>query len=58
MSQMGLVGARRGEEPVTTTPLGDSDTPGDLVNRHFSVDAPNRLRLADLSRVRTRTGWV
>ena len=58
MSQMGLVGARCGEEPVTTTPPGGSDTPGDLVNRHFGVDAPDRLRLADLSRVRTRSGWV
>ncbi len=58
MSKMGLVGARRGKEPVTTTPPVGSDTPGDLVNRHFGVDAPNRLRLADLSRVRTRTGWV
>ena len=58
MSQIGLVGARCGKEPVTTTPPVDSDTPGDLVNRHFSIDAPNRLWLADLSRVRTRTGWV
>ncbi len=58
MSKMGLVGTRRGKEPVTTTPPVGSDTPGDLVNRHFGVDAPNRLRLADLSRVRTGCGWV
>ncbi len=58
MSKMGLVGARLGKEPVTTTPLGDSDTPSDLLNRHFGVDAPDRLWLADLSRVRTGCGWV
>ncbi len=57
MSQMGLVGARRGKEPVTTTPAAD-DTPEDLVNRCFGVDAPDRLWLADLTWVRTRTGWV
>ena len=58
MAQMGLRGVVRGAEPRTTTPAGDDGLPEDLVNRDFSVDAPDRLWLADLTWVRTRSGFV
>ena len=53
MAQMGLAGRR----PRTTTPA-DGNLPEDLVNRDFGADAPDRLWLADLAWVRTRSGWV
>ncbi len=57
MAQMGLAGTRRGRRPRTTTPA-DGDLPEDLVNRDFGASAPNRLWLADLTWVPTRSGWV
>ena len=57
MAQMGLAGARRGKKPCTTTP-GGGEMPDDLVNRDFGAGAPDRLWLADLTWVRTRSGWV
>ena len=58
MAQMGLAGARRGRKPRTTTPASGDEAPEDLVNRDFAVSAPNRLWLADLTWVPTRSGWV
>ncbi len=58
MAQMGLAGARRGRKPRTTTPGSGEETPEDLVNRDFAAPAPNRLWLADLTWVPTRSGWV
>ena len=57
MAQIGLAGTRRGKKPCTATPAA-GDVPEDLVNRDFGADAPNRLWLADLAWVRTRSGWV
>ena len=57
MAQMGLSGVVRGRRPQTTTPGGDG-LPEDLVNRDFGVDAPDRLWLADLTWVPTRSGFV
>ena len=58
MARMGLQGVRRGATVRTTTSDPHADRPADLVNRDFSVPAPNRLWLADLTYVRTRSGWV
>ena len=58
MRRMGLEGTRRGGTVRTTTPADDAERPADLVNRDFAVPAPNRLWLADLTYVRTRSGWV
>ena len=58
MRQLGLEGTRRGATVRTTTSDPDADRPADLVNRDFTVPAPNRLWLADLTYVRTRSGWV
>ncbi len=58
MRQLGLEGTRRGATVRTTDPDPDADRPADLVNRDFTVRAPNRLWLADLTYVRTRSGPV
>ena len=59
MGDMGLVGARRGRAFKVTT-LGDDRLarPADLVERDFSAPGPNRLWVADLTYVKTHTGWV
>ena len=57
--QMGLVGNRRGKTWTVTT---DSDhplpRPADLVDRDFDAPAPNRLWVADITYVKTHSGWV
>ena len=59
MRDLGLSGARRGKAFVVTT---DSDhalqRPADLVEREFTAAAPNRLWVADLTYVKTHSGWV
>ena len=59
MRDLGLQGARRGRTWVRTT-VGDDtlDRPADLVERQFTAPAPNRLWLADLTYVKTHSGWV
>ena len=32
--------------------------PADLVKRHFIAEYPNQLRVADITYVKTITGWV
>ena len=59
MRDMDLSGARRGRSWVHTT---DSDhdlhRPADLVDRDFAAPAPNRLWVADITYVKTHSGWV
>jgi putative transposase len=59
MRDLGLVGCRRGREWVRTT-IGDDalDRPADLVEREFRAPAPNRLWVADITYVKTHSGWV
>ena len=59
MRQLGLSGAKRGKA-FTITTVGDErlDRPADLVERRFRAPAPNRLWVADLTYVKTHTGWV
>ena len=59
MRQRGLSGAKRGKA-FTITTVGDDrlDRPADLVARQFRAPAPNRLWVADLTYVKTHTGWV
>lgn len=59
MAQMGLRGATRGRRWVRTT-IADpaAARPADLVNRDFSVPAPNRLWVSDLTYVAVRAGFV
>jgi len=61
MRDMGLSGVVRGHrfKPPTTT-IGDEAAfrPADLVERQFQAPAPNRLWVADLTYVKTHSGWV
>jgi putative transposase len=55
----GLSGARRGKAfKVTTRPDDRQHRPTDLVERRFRAPAPNRLWVADLTYVKSHTGWV
>ena len=55
----GLSGARRGRAfKVTTVADEHQHRPSDLVDRQFTAMAPNRLWVADLTYVKTRTGWT
>ena len=59
MRDMGLQGCRRGRVWVRTTEGDDTlDRPADLVERQFTASAPNRLWVADLTYVKTHSGWV
>jgi putative transposase len=56
---MGLSGARRGKAFKVTTRHDDRQhRPADLVDRNFKAPAPNRLWVADLTYVKTYSGWV
>jgi putative transposase len=59
MRRLGLRGVVRGKTRVRTT-IGDaaSNRPLDLVARQFRAPAPNRLWVADLTYVKTHSGWV
>jgi putative transposase len=59
MTDLGLRGCRRGRVFIRTTEGDDRlDRPADLVERQFQASAPNRLWVADLTYVKTHTGWV
>ena len=59
MRQIGLVGNRRGRTWTATTDSGhDLPRPADLVDRDFAAPAPNRLWVADITYVKTHSGWV
>ncbi|MGH3041491.1 MAG: IS3 family transposase [Gaiellaceae bacterium] len=58
MRDLGLRGVVRGKPKFTTIPGDAADRPGDLVDRNFTASAPNRLWVADLTYVRTWSGFV
>jgi putative transposase len=59
MDDLGIEGCRRGRVFVRTTEGDDTlERPADLVQRDFRASAPNRLWVADLTYVKTHTGWV
>ena len=59
MRAVGLSGARRGKAfKLTTVPGDEALRPADLVEREFKAPAPNRLWVADLTYVKTHSGWV
>jgi putative transposase len=57
MDELGLCGVTRTKKVRTTKPAPESERPGDLVHRAFSADAPDRLWVADLTYVWTRSGF-
>jgi len=59
MRTEGLRGIRRGNRRRTTIADGaETERPEDLVKRRFVAEAPNQLWVADLTYVRTHSGWV
>ena len=58
MRALGLKGEVRGKTWKTTFPDLSAPRPFDLVERDFAVSAPNRLWVADLTYIRTWSGYV
>jgi putative transposase len=59
MRQLGLAGVVRGSAKRTTVPAEQPGArPADLVDRNFTAAGPNRLWVADLTYVRTWSGFV
>jgi putative transposase len=59
MRDLGLHGVRRGRSYKVTTHADERQhRPSDLVDRNFTAPAPNRLWVADLTYVKTHSGWV
>lgn len=59
MRAHGLRGICRDKTRRTTVPEGGQTArPADLVQRQFDAGAPNQLWVADLTYVRTHTGWT
>ena len=59
MRGLGLRGVVRGKAAARTTFSEKADDrPPDLVARQFRAPAPNRLWVADLTYVKTHSGWV
>ena len=58
MRDLGLKGAVRGRPHRTTVADCSADRPADLVDRDFTAVAPNRLWVADLTYVRTWSGFA
>lgn len=58
LRDLGIQGAVRGKTKRTTIPVDDAARPADLVDRRFVASAPNRLWVADLTYVRTWSGFV
>ncbi len=58
MGALGIAGVVRGRRHRTTVPDEVSARPADLVERDFRAPAPNRLWVADLTYVRTWSGFA
>lgn len=58
MRELGLRGVRRGRQVRTTIPDETTPRPLDLVQRDFRASAPNRLWVADITYVRTWSGFA
>ena len=58
MKAAGLRGISRIKTPRTTVRATTPDTRPDLVQRDFTAPGPNRLWVADITYVKTHSGWV
>ncbi|MFE9722582.1 IS3 family transposase [Streptomyces sp. NPDC005794] len=53
-----LRGVSRAKSPRTTRPAPETMRPADLVKRQFTAEAPNVLWVADITYIKTHSGWV
>ena len=58
MRVTGLHSVRRAKSPRTTRSAPKDQCPADLVKRHVNAFRPNELWVADITYVRTFSGWV
>lgn len=58
MRTLGLTGVRRDKGTRTTIPAKDGKRAGDLLDRDFTAEAPNRTWVTDFTYVRTWAGFV
>jgi putative transposase len=58
MKTLALSGIRRSKGIRTTIPSADGIRAGDLLNRQFRAEEPNRVWVTDFTYVRTWAGWV
>ena len=58
MRELGIAGMVRGKPKRTTVPAEKSQRPSDLVRRNFAATTPNRLWVADITYVRTASGFA
>lgn len=58
MRAAGLRGITRAKGPRTTRPAPETRRPSDLVNREFTAHGPDQLWVADITYIRTFSGWV
>lgn len=58
MRLLGLCGVRRDKTCRTTVQAKDGKRAGDLVDRDFTAEAPDRLWVTDFTYVRTWSGWA
>ena len=58
MRRLGLAGVVRGKTKRTTITDAEASRPGDLLHRDFTAPAPNRRWVADITYVRTWSGFV
>ena len=58
MRELGLSGVVRGKVRRTTVPDESAPRPADLVDRDFRAPVPNQLWVADLTYVRTWSGFA
>lgn len=57
MTKAGLSGVRRGRTPFTTVPTQKPDHRPDLMDWKFTAQGPNELWVADITYVRTTSGF-
>ncbi|MEV6011973.1 IS3 family transposase [Streptomyces sp. NPDC051976] len=58
MAELGLEGVIRGRRRRTTVPEPSAPRPPDLVDRDFTASRPDQLWVADMTYVRTWSGWA
>ena len=58
MRANGIHGISKAKSPRTTIPTPLGNRPEDLVGRAFHADGPNKLWVADITYIRTFSGWV